>query len=106
PAVTAGLAHDTGASASDGLTADPALAGTSDPNPPITISEGGTVLGTATAGSGGAWSFTPALADGAHVLSASATDAAGNTGSAAWVGFTLDRTAPTTRLRVLAVDQN
>jgi hypothetical protein len=53
PAVTAGLAHDTGVSASDGVTSDPALSGTGDPNAVVTIREGGAVLGSATADAGG-----------------------------------------------------
>ena len=60
----------------------------------MTIKEGGTMLGTATADGTGAWSFTPAgLADGAHTLTASQTDLAGNTGTAT-LSFTLDKTAP------------
>ena len=41
----------------------------------------------------GAWSFTPSgLADGAHTLTASQTDLAGNTGTAT-LSFTLDSDA-------------
>ena len=60
----------------------------------VTIKEGSTVLGTTTADATGAWSFTPAgLIDGAHTLTASQTDLAGNTGTAT-LSFTLDTTAP------------
>ena len=49
----------------------------------MTIKQGTTVLGTATANSTGAWNFTPTgLADGVHTLTATETDAAGNTDDA------------------------
>ena len=95
PAVTAGLASDTGASATDQITANAALAGSGDGNATVTFTEGATVLGTTTAAADGSWSFTPSgLADGTHTIVASETDAAGNTATAT-VSFTLDTTAPT-----------
>jgi hypothetical protein len=93
PDVTETLAHDTGASASDRITSDPALTGTGDPNALVTLTEGSTILGTTTADGSGAWSFTPILADSTNTITASETDVAGNTGSAA-VTFTLDATLP------------
>ena len=64
------------------------------PNTTVTIKEGSTVLGTTTASTTGAWSFTPAgLVDGAHNLTATQTDLAGNTGTAT-LSFTLDTVAP------------
>ncbi len=58
--------------------------------------DGATLLGSATASGTGAWSFTTAaLANGAHSLTATATDAAGNTGVAsAALSVTIDTTAP------------
>ena len=95
PTVTAHLAHDTGSSSTDGITSNPALTGTADANAVVTLTEGSTVLGTATANASGAWSFTPTgLAQGAQTITASETDLAGNTGSAS-VSFTLDTVAPT-----------
>jgi Big-like domain-containing protein len=95
PSVTAQLAQDTGTSSTDHITSNPALSGTADANAVITLTEGSTVLGTATASSTGAWSFTPTgLAQGAQTITASETDLAGNTGSAS-VNFTLDTIAPT-----------
>ena len=95
PTVTAHLAHDTGSSSTDGITSNPALSGTADANAVVTLTEGSTVLGTATANASGAWSFTPTgLAQGAQTITASETDLAGNTGSAS-VSFTLDTVAPT-----------
>ena len=53
-------------------------------------------LGSATANGSGAWSYTTAaLANGAHSLTATATDAAGNTSAAsAALSVTIDTTAP------------
>ncbi len=57
---------------------------------------GTTAIGTATVGSGGAWTTTVTLSgDGAHTIVAQDTDAAGNTGSSTAVVFTLDTIAPT-----------
>ncbi len=56
------------------------VSGTAEANSSITVYDGSTKVGTATAGSNGAWSFTTgALTTGSHVLTATATDAAGNT---------------------------
>ncbi|MDH2422301.1 Ig-like domain-containing protein, partial [Cobetia litoralis] len=58
----------------------PTLGGTAEVGSTITITLDGDVIGTATADSNGAWSFTPntELGDGEHVFSVTATDAAGN----------------------------
>src|SRR5207244_9623702 len=48
----------------------------------VTLTEGATTLGSATANAGGVWSFTPTLGDGVHTILASETDLAGNTGTA------------------------
>ena len=77
PVLTAGLVSDTGASAADGITSNAALHGTADAGRTVTISNGATVLGSTTAGAGGAWSFTPVgLVDGSYSLTAAETDAA------------------------------
>ncbi|TMJ52385.1 MAG: hypothetical protein E6G85_11905 [Alphaproteobacteria bacterium] len=53
-------------------------------------------VGTATVGSGGAWSTSVTLSgNGTHSIVAQDTDAAGNTGSSAPVTFTLATAAPT-----------
>ena len=75
---------DTG-TVGDGITSDNTLTltGTAEANSTAKIFDGTTQIGTATANSSGAWSYTTAaLADGAHSLTAKAMDAAGNTSAA------------------------
>src|ERR1044071_9174219 len=94
PVVSMALVLDTGSSATDNITSNPAVRGTGQVNTLVTIKEGGATLGTTMADGTGAWSFTPAaLAEGAHTLTASQTDLAGNTGSIT-MSFTLDKKAP------------
>jgi Ca2+-binding RTX toxin-like protein/cytoskeletal protein CcmA (bactofilin family) len=57
----------------------PTLTGTAEANSIVTIYDGNTLLGTATADGNGNWTFTTAaLSDGDHIFTAAATDAAGN----------------------------
>ncbi|WP_238298740.1 Ig-like domain-containing protein, partial [Methylobacterium soli] len=75
----------------------PVITGTAEPNSTVTITNGESVLGTVTAGANGAFSLTPAtpLGDGTYTLVATATDAAGNTGTASEaVVVTIDTAAP------------
>jgi flagellar hook protein FlgE/Big-like domain-containing protein len=66
--ITENLATDTGV-VGDLITADPTLTGSAKPNVLLTLTEGGQVLGTATADGSGIWSFRPVgLADGAHTI--------------------------------------
>ncbi|MEJ8827522.1 Ig-like domain-containing protein, partial [Variovorax humicola] len=70
--------------ADNGATDDttPELIGTATAGATVTIREGATVIGTTTAGPTGAWSLLlPAQGEGAHVYTASATNAAGTTGT-------------------------
>ncbi|MBT9236782.1 BapA prefix-like domain-containing protein [Pseudomonas sp. MG-2] len=70
------------------------LSGTAEPNSTVTLTDGsGNPIGVATADGSGNWTFTPAtpLPNGT-VVNATASDAAGNTGSAATV--TVDSSAP------------
>ena len=73
------------------------LNGTAEANSTVTVFDGTTQLGTATANASGAWSYTTAaLASGAHSFTAKDTDAAGNTGAASSsVNMTLNVPAPT-----------
>ena len=92
-------ASDTGASHSDGITADttPAVAGTAEAGATVKLYEGSTLLGSAVA-TGGAWSITSsALGEGQHTVTTTVTDAAGNvSGASSGLTFTVDLTAPTT----------
>lgn len=72
----------------------------------ITLYENGTVIGTTTAQPDGAWSVsTSTLASGTHVITAVATDAAGNSSpnSTAFT-LTVDTTAPQTPILTSVVD--
>ncbi|WP_258767759.1 S-layer family protein [Bradyrhizobium arachidis] len=95
PTVTEALVSDTGTSATDHVTANPALSGTGLANTVVHFTiDGSPIATTVTTDAQGAWSFTPAgLADGSHTIVASQTDTFGNTGSAS-LSFTLDTTAP------------
>ena len=72
------------------------LTGTAEANSTVKVYDGATLLGSATANGSGAWSYTTAaLSNGAHSLTATATDAAGNTGAASSaLSVTIDTTAP------------
>jgi hypothetical protein len=95
PAVTEGLASDTGSSTTDKITSSATLTGTADPNATIKFTiDGAAVAATAKADAAGKWSFTPTgLADGQHTVVASETNTSGQTGSAT-LTFTLDTKAP------------
>ena len=88
----------TAASVGDGITNDNTLTltGTAEANSTVKVYDGATLLGSATANGSGAWSYTTAaLADGAHSLTATATDAAGNTSAASSaLSVTIDTAAP------------
>jgi len=94
PVPSVALTVDTGTSATDKVTANTSLGGTAEAGGVVTISDGATVLGTATANAAGAWSFAPTgLAAGAHTITAATTDLAGNTGKAT-LTFTYMAAAP------------
>ncbi|NOV24665.1 BapA prefix-like domain-containing protein [Cupriavidus necator] len=87
--------------------ATPTLAGTADAGSTISIYNGTTLLGTTTAdATTGAWSFTPTppLTDGPYVLTATATDAAGNISNPTPAfNLTVDTLAPTATATVTAL---
>src|SRR4029079_205334 len=72
------------------------LTGRAEANATVKVYDGATLLGSAVANGTGAWTLTTAaLADGAHSLTAAATDAAGNTGAtSAAFNVRVDATAP------------
>ena len=96
PAITS-FSTDTG-TIGDGITNDNTLTltGTAEASSTVKLYDGATLLGSATANGSGAWSFTTAaLTNGTHSLTATATDAAGNTGVASTaLSVTVDTTAP------------
>ena len=96
PAIAA-FSTDSG-TVGDGITNDNTLTltGTAAANSTVKVYDGATLLGQATANGSGAWSYTTAaLANGAHSLTATATDAAGNTSAAsATLNVTVDAAAP------------
>jgi hypothetical protein len=77
-------------------TADQALTGKTDAGATVAIFDDGAQIGTVKAGATGAWSFTLGqLSEGAHKLTATASDVAGNTSAASDVlSFTVDTHAP------------
>ncbi|EIS0964981.1 BapA prefix-like domain-containing protein [Salmonella enterica] len=84
----------------------PTFSGTAEAGATITLYENGLVVGTTTAQPDGAWSVsTSTLASGTHVITAVATDAAGNS-SPNSTAFTLmvDTTAPQTPILTSVVD--
>jgi YVTN family beta-propeller protein len=87
-----------GASGSPNLTNDntPALVGAAEPGSTVELFSGSTSLGTTVANTAGEWSITsPVLADGPHVITAVAHDAATNTSVASSpLDLTVDTLAP------------
>ena len=82
--------------------------GTAEAGATVTILDGATVVGTTTANAAGAWAVSVELAsESAHSLTATQTDAAGNTSSAsAAVVITVDTTAPVVSLNRIADADN
>ncbi|NNG25185.1 Ig-like domain-containing protein [Telluria aromaticivorans] len=94
-------ASDTGSSSTDNLTKDTALtlrgvAGSAEAGATIRLYHGATLIATTAAAGDGRWAADSIfLADGAHTITATATDAAGNTSAASGgLTVTIDRTAP------------
>src|SRR5262249_50672869 len=86
PVITS-FTPDTG-TVGDGITTANVLtlSGTAEANSTVKIFDGATLLNSVEANASGAWTYTTgALSNGAHSLTASATDAAGNTGVASSV---------------------
>jgi MYXO-CTERM domain-containing protein len=77
-------------------TPTPVISGTAEAGSTVTVRLDSEAPSTVTADVSGAWSFTPAspLAQGAHTVTAAATDAAGNTSSSTARTFTVDSVAP------------
>jgi hypothetical protein len=76
---------------------EPPMSGTAAANSTVTVYVDGTSIGTTIATAGGAWSFAPttALSNGAHALTATATDAYGNVSQpSAGYNFSVNTVAP------------
>ncbi|WP_019658315.1 Ig-like domain repeat protein [Variovorax atrisoli] len=109
--VTDDVAPVTGSIASGGTTNDarPELKGSgAEPNATVRIYDSGTLIGTATVDDAGKWSFTPEagkeLANGAHSLTASSVDAAGNEGpQSVATAFTVDTIAPSQSTTIVSI---
>jgi Ca2+-binding RTX toxin-like protein len=100
--LTAKLVTDSGSSATDSITNAKGLTGTAEANAVITVKEGTTTLGTATATAAGVWTFTPTtLTAGAHTFAVSETDRAGNIASTT-LAITYDILAPTVAITTAA----
>nr|WP_217916289.1 Ig-like domain-containing protein [Duganella sp. BJB1802] len=100
PAPTLGLApgSDSGSSASDGLTREthPTVGGTAQAGSTVAVSVDGVLAGTASVGTDGGWSykFDGALADGAHTITAVASNAGGPGAASAGLSLVIDTAAP------------
>ena len=80
-------------------TQTPTYTGTAEPNSTVTLTVDGNVLGTVQADGSGNWSLaSPLLQPGSHTVTATATDASGNTGPAATSTFTVSIATPETTL--------
>ncbi|HEX8821267.1 MAG TPA: Ig-like domain-containing protein, partial [Archangium sp.] len=78
----------------------PTFTGTAEPNSTVTVSVDGKVIGRVIADASGNWNLTAPdpLVNGAHTVSATAKDSAGNTSSAASVPFTITTSPPDTTI--------
>ena len=102
PAVTSlTAATDSGVSTTDEITNvnKPTLVGTAEANSTVNVYDGATLLGTVTANGSGSWTLalTTALTDGAHSITATSIDTAGNVSVASPVlPLVIDTNAPNT----------
>jgi len=96
PVVTMALVQDTGVSATDRITSNPAVAGTGVANVAVFASiDGGVTVQIGTSDAVGAWSFTPTLNNGVHTIAVTETNLDGNTANTS-LTFTLDKAGPAT----------
>ncbi|WP_141521535.1 Ig-like domain-containing protein [Novosphingobium sp. PC22D] len=90
-AITGGVAR--GEATDD---ARPTIRGTAGANAQITVFDGATELGTATADASGNWAFTPGtdLGEGSHSFTATATSSGGTSGQSPAYAIVVDTVAP------------
>ena len=73
----------------------PTLSGTAQPNATVTLYNNGVSMGTVVADASGNWSFTtPALSEGSHAFTATATNSAGTSPISLSTTVIVDVTAP------------
>lgn len=91
-------ASDSGVSNRDNITnvTSPTVTGRAEAGSQVKLYDGSTLIGTTTAASNGTWSLASSkLADGAHTITATATDVAGNvSGASAKLWVTVDTATP------------
>ena len=100
--LTAKLVTDSGVSAADGITNAKGFTGTAEAGAVVTLVDGTTTLGSATASATGTWTITPTtLTQGGHNFTVSETDKAGNVASTN-LAMTYDTTVPTVAITTVA----
>ncbi|TNV15159.1 BapA prefix-like domain-containing protein [Buttiauxella sp. B2] len=84
----------------------PTFTGTAEANSTLTISDNGSVIAIVPVDGTGNWTYTPnpALTDGSHNLTITATDSAGNVSSATTFNAVVDTFAPVVPAITLVVD--
>jgi hypothetical protein len=105
--VISAVSTDSGISSSDFLTNDTSLSisGTAEAGATVQLFDGATALVSVVAGPSGTWTATRTLTEGAHPLTASATDRAGNVSTvSASVPLVIDLTAPSASVSGIAID--
>ena len=101
--ITMQLGADTGQSSTDKITSGTTITGVADAYAVVTLKQGNSTLGTATADGGGNWSFTPtSLTQGSHTISAGQADLVDltKTVNSASLTFTYDTLAPVVRAQL------
>ncbi|MBV9754772.1 MAG: hypothetical protein JO188_19795 [Hyphomicrobiales bacterium] len=73
-----------------------------DASTQVNVFDGSTQVASATPLSGGSWSANITLANGANVITAQDTDAAGNVGTSNAITYTLSASAPTININTIA----
>ncbi|MFT7879594.1 MAG: Ig-like domain-containing protein [Sulfurimonas sp.] len=105
--ITDNVAPITGTIDNNAITDDttPTISGTTEPGATVTIKDGDTLLGTVTADENGGYTLTPTteLYEGVHSVTATATDAAGNSIDSTTTHFTIDTTAPAATTSITAI---
>jgi hypothetical protein len=101
PTLTIGLALDSGISATDLITSNATLSGTTSAGAVVTLLAGTSVLGTSTADGSGLWRFAPvSLAQGSQSITAKAVISGASVSAA--LTFTYDTIAPVVTIGLIS----